>query len=206
LTMPDAWAYIAGLFLAPICAAGLVLTNGRWVALGMLLGAFAGAALVLGGSGQPGIGAALFLTGALCCMVLAVGFRRSEWSPSALREGSIPGGQGFRLAAVLLVGTAAWGLSTPAAAASIQVPPARLTAAAITFAMGLLHLGLSQEQGAVTLGLLTALVGFEMFYVLLEPSLALRAVLAAIMLGTALVTSVLLETPPDAAASDRRLR
>jgi hypothetical protein len=45
-----------------------------------------------------------------------------------------------------------------------------------------------------------------MLYVLLEPSLALRAVLAAIMLGTALVTSVLLETSQDAGASDRRLR
>jgi len=206
MTTLDAWVYAAGLFLAPICAAGLVLTNGRWVALGMLQGVFAGAALVLLGSGQPRIAAALFLTGALCCMVLAVGFRRSEWSPRTFREGSIPGGRGFRLAAVLLVGTAAWGISTPAAAASIHVPPARLTAAAIAFAMGLLQLGLSQEQGAVTLGLLAALVGFEMLYVLLEPSLALRAVLAAIMLGTAFVTSVLLETPQDVGTGDRRLR
>jgi hypothetical protein len=36
----------------------------------MLQGVFAGAALVLGGSGQPRIGAALFLTGALCCVIL----------------------------------------------------------------------------------------------------------------------------------------
>jgi hypothetical protein len=70
-------------------------------------------------------------------------------------------------------------------------------------AMGLLQLGLSQEQGAAALGLLTALAGFELLYAGLEPSLALRAVLAGIMLGVALVSSVLLQ-PSGAVTESRR--
>ncbi len=204
MTGLESTVYAVGLVLAPLCAAGLVLSEARWLTLGMFQGVFAGAALVLGGSGQPRIAAALFLTGALCCVILAFGFRRAAWTPGMDRGGSIPGGRAFRLATVLLVGTAAWGLSTPVAAAVILVPSARLTAATFVFAMGLLQLGLSQEQGAVTLGLLTTVVGFEMFYVLLEPSLALRAVLAAIMLGIAMVTSVLLEASLVPEVDDRR--
>jgi hypothetical protein len=56
----------------------------------------------------------------------------------------------------------------------------------------------------VALGLLTALAGFELFYTALEPSLALRAVLAAIMLGIAVVTGILLESPAEPDPADRR--
>jgi hypothetical protein len=73
------------------------------------------------------------------------------------------------------------------------VPAPRLTSAVMILAMGLLQLGLSQEQGAAAIGLLTALAGFEVWYAGLEPSLALRVVLAAIMLGIALVSSILLQ-------------
>lgn len=198
------FAQASGLLLAPICAAGLALANRRWVSLGLLLGVFAGAALVLVAGQQDRIGAGLLLTGTLCCAILAVGFRRSDWRPVARAQESIPGGRGFRLAVVFLVGTAAWGVSASAAPGQIPVPPARLTAAALVFAMGLVQLGLSQEHGAVALGLLTTVAGFEMFYTALEPSLALRAVLAAIMLGIAFVTSILLELPAEVVADDRR--
>ena len=194
----------SGLLLAPICAAGLVLADRRWSSLGMLLGVFAGAALVLVAAGQARIGAGMVLTGTVCCAILAVGFRRSHWRHIAGGQGSIPGGRGFRLAVVLLVGTAAWGVTASASPGQMPLPPARLTGAAIVFAMGLVQLGLSQEQGAVALGLLTSAVGFEMFYTALEPSLALRAVLAAIMLGIAFVTSILLEPPIETVADDRR--
>jgi hypothetical protein len=53
------------------------------------------------------------------------------------------------------------------------------------------------------LGLLTVLVGFEVWYTALEPSLALRVVLAAIMVGIALVSSVLLESHADPAPERR---
>jgi hypothetical protein len=93
---------------------------------------------------------------------------------------------------VLLVAVAVWGLTVPYASTLGVATRSRLVAAAMTMAMGLLQLGFSQEQGAAALGLLTSLAGFELLYVALEPSLALRAVLAGIMLGIAVVSSVLL--------------
>jgi len=170
----------------------------------LLVGTFAGGALVLGGAGQGRIAAAFLLSGVLSSGILAIGQVRSGWRPSPQVGRSIPGGVGFRLAVILLVGAATWGLTAPGSSSGIPVPPARLTAAALVFALGLLQLGLSQELGAVSLGLLTALSGFEMFYTGLEPSLALRAVLAAVMLGIAVVTSVILGSPPEAGADERR--
>jgi hypothetical protein len=197
-------AFVAGVLLASICSAGLVLAGSRPAALWMLLGIFGGAALILAPANQTRIAGALLLTGASTVGILALGFRRSGWRPRPQAAGSIPGGSGFRLAAILLVGVATWGVTASAIPGEVPIPQARLSVAAFTFAMGLLQLGLSQEQGAVALGLLTALAGFELFYTALEPSLALRAVLAAIMLGIAVVTGILLESPAEPDPADRR--
>jgi hypothetical protein len=154
---------------------------------------------------QLRIGLGLVATGGLACAILAIGFERARWPERGPGEGLVSSGRAFRAATVLLVAAAAWGLAVSSASTIGAVPPSRVTAAVLIVAMGLLQLGLSQEQGAAALGLLTALAGFEVFYTGLEPSLALRAVLAGIMLGIALVSSVLLE-PADVVVEGRRTK
>jgi hypothetical protein len=195
MSLAGSAAVAAGLVLAPICAAGLTLAPSRRVSLLLLIGVFAGAGLAIGLGQQLRIGMSLVATGALAAAILAIGFERAGW-PSHYDAPVV--GRGFRAATVLLVGAAAWGLAAPYAPALGAVPGPRITSACLILAMGLLQLGLSQEQGAAALGLLTTLGGFELLYAGLEPSLALRAVLAAIMLGIALVSSVLVgQSDPD---------
>ena len=200
------WAdFVAAIALGvgPLCAAGLALAPSRWVAIVLLLGVFiaTGTAIALGQQLRIGVG--LIATGALTCGILAIGFERALWPRPSEAGGPIPAGRAFRAATVLLVAAAAWGIAAPQAASIAALPAPRLTAAVMIVAMGMLQLGLSQEQGAAAVGLLTALVGFEMFYAALEPSLALRAVLAGIMLGIALISSVMLEEAA-VATGDRR--
>lgn len=190
-----------GLVVGPICAAALVLWPSRGASIALLFGVFVGAGTVVGFGQQIRIGAGLILTGAICCAILLLGFRGAD---RPFSQGTLPSGRAFRLAAVLLVGSAVWGLSNPYAGAVGPLTPARVSSGAVILGMALLQLGLSQEQGAAALGLLSALAGFEMLYIGLEPSLALRAVLAGLMLGIALVSSILLAAGWVTAKEDRR--
>jgi hypothetical protein len=56
-------------------------------------------------------------------------------------------------------------------------------------ALGLLHLGLSEDPIRWIFGLLTAQLGFEVVYAVIEPSLAVQAILAGVHLGIVLVGS-----------------
>ena len=191
------------LVVSPLCAAGLNMAPPRRVALVLLVGVFAGVGANIGLGQQLRIGLALLANGLLASAILAIGFERARWPGQGEGVGLVPAGRAFRAATVLLVAAAAWGIAAPYASGIGALPAARVTAALMIMAMGLLQLGLSQEQGAAALGLLTALAGFELFYAGLEPSLALRAVLAGIMLGVALVSSVLLQ-PSGEATEGRR--
>jgi hypothetical protein len=181
------------LVVGPLCAAGLSLAPGRRVALLLLLGVFTAAGATIGLAQSIRLGLGLAATGFVACALLALGFQRGGWTPKVEADGLEKGGRAFRAATVMLVAAAAWGLAIPYAASAGAIPAPRLTSAVMILAMGLLQLGLSQEQGAAAVGLLTTLAGFEVWYAGLEPSLALRAVLAAITLGIALVSGVLLQ-------------
>ncbi len=61
--------------------------------------------------------------------------------------------------------------------------------------MGLLQLGLTAQPLRVTLGLLTALSGFEVLYASVESSILVAALLAGVNLSLALVGSYLLTIP-----------
>lgn len=63
---------------------------------------------------------------------------------------------------------------------------------AILIAMGLLHLGLTDQPLRVTVGLLTVIAGFEVLYAAVESSTLLAALLAVVNLGLALVGGYLL--------------
>ena len=202
MTVPDIVLALS-VFVAPLCAAALNLAPSRRLSLLLLLGVFTAAGATIGLSQQIRIGLGIAATGMVACALLAFGFQRSGWQPRRAAGGLAGSGRGFRAATVLLVAAAAWGLLVPYASSAGAISAPRLASAVMILSMGLLQLGLSQEQGAAALGLLTALAGFELWYAGLEPSLALRAVLAAIMLGIALVSSVLLQEQGGAAPERR---
>ena len=66
------------------------------------------------------------------------------------------------------------------------------TGSLLLVGMGLLHLGVSNHILRVTLGLMTALSGFEILYATVEGSILVAGLLAIINLGLALVGSYLL--------------
>lgn len=192
----------AGLVVAPLAAAGVVLARTSRLAISMLLATYVGAGLVVGAGLGIRIGFGLGLVGLVCCVILAAGVGRGSWSP--VGPDSIPQGHAFRAAAVLLVGAAAWGLAAPGAAAALPVTDTHLASAAIVVAMGLLIVGLSQDKQSAALGILGTVAGFEMVYAYLEPSLAMRAVLAAVTIGLALAVSIDPEIKSSPKETERR--
>jgi len=95
----------------------------------------------------------------------------------------------FHLLAGILISVAAY-----TAALRIPLPqvPNDITLACyLLVGLGLLLVGLSDDPMQVGLGLLTFLSGFELFYVALEPSLAITGLLGAVSFLIALATAYL---------------
>ena len=103
----------------------------------------------------------------------------------------VPTALPFRFMAVLMVVVSALyvasqpGLILP----GLDQAPAINTASYGLMALGLLNLGLTEEPMNAGLGLLTLLLGFQIFYAAVEPSLAVVALLAAVEFSLALAVS-----------------
>jgi hypothetical protein len=95
----------------------------------------------------------------------------------------------FNLLAALIVAVAAY-------TAMVRLPLPEVTSD-VTLAcyalvgLGLLLIGLSEEPMQAGIGVLTFLSGFDLFYVALEPSLAVAALIGALNFVIALVTAYL---------------
>lgn len=139
------------------------------------------------------------LIGWMICMVIYVTERRASEPLRAAAAGGTPSPRhrrrvlsaraSFNLLAALLVSVAAY-----TAALRIPLPdvPTDITLAVYGLvALGLLLIGLSEQPMQVGIGVLTFLSGFDLFYVALEPSLAVAALLGALSFAVALVTSYL---------------
>ncbi len=140
------------------------------------------------------------LIGWMICMVFYLTERRAsvlEQSPAA--EGTavsrrwprwvMSARASFSLLAGLLVSVAAY-----TAALRIPLPevPTDITLACyLLVGLGLLLIGLSEAPMQVGVGLLTFLSGFDLFYVALEPSLAVTGLLGAVSFLIALATAYL---------------
>lgn len=107
-------------------------------------------------------------------------------------EDTRPRGRLFRLFAagivLLIVAVVTPGVDTIMADAGFPVTNGAL----LLVGMGLLHLGMSTRILRVTMGLMTALSGFEILYSAVEGSVLVAALLAAINLGLALVGAYLM--------------
>ena len=97
----------------------------------------------------------------------------------------------FRLLAVIMV----WVLSFSLVPAAVEWLPATmmpLWGGIMLIGMGALQLGMTTRTLRVVVGLLTILAGFEILYAVVETSVLVAGLLAAINLGVALVGSYLL--------------
>lgn len=108
------------------------------------------------------------------------------------KQSVLPRGRMFRLFAagivVMVVATATPRVDAVMANAGFAVTSGGL----LLVGMGLLHLGVTDHILRVTIGLMTALAGFEVLYATVEGSILVAALLALINLGLALAGSYLL--------------
>lgn len=110
----------------------------------------------------------------------------------------------FRAFAMMLILVAAVGFALRGGLPLPEIPLEARLATAISLATGLLVMGISHENPLTFgSGLLTMLVGFDISYSLVEPSLAVLALMTAVNLGIALNISYLLQ---QAAAGERHAR
>jgi hypothetical protein len=189
----EGFAWISSALLA-LTSGLLVVINERRIQTILLAFQYLGVAWLSGLVLPVPVAAVKFVAGILACLILAVSYigyadpAGSEFEP----RGALPSGRIFRLVAVALVITAAWGLGR---SNWMELPNLRSEAiqgGTFLLALGVLQLGLFIDPSGVGFGLLTLLSGFEIVYSALEPSLAVVALLAMIHLGIAIVVGYLL--------------
>lgn len=173
------------------------------------------------------------MSGLFSCLVLLATAWRTGWRPTRKesqkymdtdrmsRDGSVSRGSGLvqprllqswiplRVFAVAMICLLAFHLQTRYEYPSRQIwlpdaPEGVIFAVLQMVSLGLLVLGLTEDPLHTGLGLLMVLIGFGLFYSLVEPALAVIASLAAIELSVALVCSYLtiIETYPEETTSE----
>ena len=140
------------------------------------------------------------LIGWLICMVFYLTERQigtleqsaddeSTTVPQRWRRWVISARAAFCLLAGILISVAAYTASLRLPLP--QIPPDITLACYLLVGLGLLLIGLSEEPMQVGFGLLTFLLGFDLFYVGVEPSLAVAGLLGAVSFLIALATAYL---------------
>lgn len=133
----------------------------------------------------PQVAAVKVVAGMITCGVLAL-------TVAGSRSPNEPGsGRAFRVIAGILILGAAIGIGRTNWMRIPDIRPEAIMAAAILMSMGLLQLGLFRTPLRVCIGLITLLSGFEIAYAVIEPALAILALLASVHIGLAMVVSYL---------------
>jgi len=174
--------------LTSIIGAALIAVEDRRLGVGLLVAEYASVGGLLTLAGQPGAALSRIGVGACAAAILVITLRRIPPKPRQA-DPQAPPGRWFRLAASILVIAAAWGLSGSAVSLLPGISRGHAVAGVTLLALGLLHLGLSEDPIRWIFALLTAQLGFEVIYAVLEPSLAVQAILAGVHLGILLVGS-----------------
>jgi hypothetical protein len=189
-----------------LAAGALVLFNDWRIRLVALAVQYTSAAILISQAVLLEVAFARFVVGCLVVAILAItaaqfNFGRParaapapEANPDASpRRLEVPTGFPFRLMATLMFVIAALYLASQPnmVLPGLQVAPAVNVASYLLMALGLLNLGLSEEPMRAGTSLLTLMTGFQIFYAVVEPSLAVIALLAAAEFGVALAVSYL---------------
>jgi hypothetical protein len=152
------------------------------------------------------------LIGWLICMVFYLTERRaSALERPAEVKAAIPAQRwqrwvmsaraSFNLFAVILVAGAAYSAALRIPLPETEVPRDITLACYLLAGLGLLAIGISESPMQVGFGLLTFLSGFDLFYVAIEPSLAVAGLLGAVSFLIALAAAYL-RTAQAAAAGE----
>jgi len=190
---------------AILLAGGVLVIVTDWrLSFGALVIEYLGAAILLTQLVLPQVALAKLLVGLLVVTLLTV----TGWQ-AGFGQGLVPAGDAFpprrrlgfevrtglpfRLLAVLMVSVAAFYVASQPSLVlpGLDQAPALNTAAYVLLGLGLLNLGLTEEPMNAGMGLLTMLIGFEMFYAAVEPSLAVVALLAGVHFAIGLSISYL---------------
>jgi hypothetical protein len=122
----------------------------------------------------------------------ALGMTHLNLTDKTTEETSWPQGSLFRIFAsglvLLAVSATAGRLATWLSNSSLPL----VWGALVLISLGLLHLGMTLQPLRVILGLLTSLLGFEVFYTLIENSILVAGLLVVVTLGLALTGCYLL--------------
>lgn len=200
-----------------VLAAGLLVIVTDWrPRLAALAGVYVGAAILVTQLVVLDVAVVKLIVGLLVVGILALTSWQSNLGqapgapgPAAMparRRFEVPTGLPFRFMAALMVVVAAFYVASQPQLAlpGLDQAPAVNIASYLLMALGLLNLGLTEEPLSAGMGLLTLLVGFEIFYAAVEPSYAIVALLAAVEFGIAMAVSylaVLRYTPPERSPS-----
>lgn len=147
------------------------------------------------------------LCGWLACAILLVSARNARWGRFSYQSTeTLPNNLTFKLIAVLIIVIAALGLSRTNWMMVPDLSNTAILGATLLLGLGLLQLGLSTATLRVSLGLMTLLSGFEIPYSVVEPSLAVLALIGSVHIGFALIISYLMlgiGSPKDKTESGR---
>jgi len=186
---------------ALLLAGGVLVVFSDWRAgIAALLVEYAVTALLLTQLVIVEVAAVKLIAGVLVATILMLtawqlnfGRPRLPGVPAWQQRLQVPTALPFRLMAVIMVVVSALCVAGQPnlALPGLDTGSAVNSASYLLVALGLLNLGLSDEPISAGLGLLTLLLGFEIFYAAVEPSLAVVALMAGVEVSIALAVSYL---------------
>lgn len=186
---------------ALLVAGGLLVIAGDWrIGVAALLVEYAGVAVLLTQLAIGEVALAKMITGLLVVAIFGITAWQLKFGRPAAQgvaawrtQFEVPTALPFRLVAVIMAVVAAMFVASQAhwTLPGLDQAPTINTASYLLMALGLLNLGLTEEPMAAGMALLTLLLGFEVFYAAVEPSLAVVVLLAVVELAVALAASYL---------------
>jgi hypothetical protein len=136
--------------------------------------------------------AARLIGGILVCVILFTSDRRFRGGGTFQQSESLPRSFWFRLITSLIVFIVAWAFANQNQASQPILARYVFLGAIFNICFGTLMLGLYQSPLEATIGLLTLLIGFDLFYGSVEPSLAIVVLMISIQLIISLATSYIM--------------
>lgn len=176
------------LVLVAATAFALIVVERPGFQIGILAVQYASVAWLTSLALPPQVAAVKLVAGLIASSILALTVAGSR--PPAESASGVAG-RAFRVIAAILIMAAAIGIGQTNWMRVPNIQPEAIMAAAIMMSMGLLQLGLFRSPLRVSIGLITLLSGFEIAYSVIEPALAILALLASVHIGLAIVVSYL---------------
>lgn len=146
---------------------------------------------------------ARLIGGLLVCMILLTSVRRFSRGGTFIRANSLPRSIWFRIITSLIVFIVAWAFAYQYQTVPSSIGINVFMGAIFNICLGSLMLGLYQSPLEAAIGLLTLLIGFDLFYGGIEPSLAIVVLMISIQLIISLATSYIMSIAHNTALPER---